>query len=164
MNRCHEKSEKSCQAMRVIPRILLLLLLVLVAHSATMAQRRCWVETLTPVSFGNYDPVQTSDLDATGQFRFHCAGNYSAIVSIDAGTGGSFAPRTMQGPVNQLGYNLYLDASRTTVWGDGTGGTSVASYNNVRTWTTVPVYGRVPFGQSVGSGAYTDTVVITIEW
>ena len=70
----------------------------------------------------------------------------------------------MSGPGDQLAYNLYLDAARTVVWGDGSGGTSV--YANARPpnnqWVTVTVYARVGSGQDVTVGSYTDSIVATI--
>jgi spore coat protein U-like protein len=163
VNRFHEKTGEPYRGGRVITRLLLLLVLVLVSHSAAEAQR-CWVRSNSPVNFGEYDPLLTGDLDATGVLQFRCNRGSDLIVKIDAGTGGSFAPRTMQGPLDQLAYNLYLDAARTTVWGDGTGGTGVAYFYNVSRWTTAAVYGRTPLGQDVGVGIYTDTVVMTVEW
>ena len=163
MNRFHEKTGEPRRGGRVIARLLLLLVLALVSHSAAQAQR-CWIRSNSPINFGDYDPMLTGNLDATGSIRIRCNRTVDITMKIDAGTGGSFAPRTMQGPIDQLVYNLYLDAARTTVWGDGTGGTGVAYFYNVSRWTTVPVYGRAPLGQSVGVGIYTDTVVVTVEW
>ena len=64
----------------------------------------------------------------------------------------------------QLGYNFYLNASRTVVWGDGTGGSQVSggkAQPGQQTFS-LPVYGRVFPGQSVGAGAYSDNVLVTI--
>ena len=65
-----------------------------------------------------------------------------------------------------LGYNLYMDASRTTIWGDGTSGTSAYSRNNPPNGTNVslPVYGRVGAAQDVSAGTYSDTVLATINF
>jgi spore coat protein U-like protein len=61
---------------------------------------------------------------------------------------------------------LYLNATRTTIWGDGTSGTSrytrwlVPANQNI----SLSVYGRIPAQQDVSVGNYTDTVIATIEF
>lgn len=72
----------------------------------------------------------------------------------------------MNGAVDRLRYNLYLDSSRTTVWGDGTGGTRVysdrAQPNNHT--VTVPVFGRIYGAQDVGAGSYADSLIVTLDF
>jgi spore coat protein U-like protein len=62
----------------------------------------------------------------------------------------------------RLGYNLYLDALRSSIWGNGTSGTDHLS-------TTVPangsvnvtIYGRISAKQDARIGAYSDTITVT---
>jgi spore coat protein U-like protein len=67
-----------------------------------------------------------------------------------------------------LNYNLYTDATRTAVWGDGTGGTAVVSikYSLPPAGTTQTdthtVYGRAFAGQVVSVGSYLDTITVTL--
>jgi spore coat protein U-like protein len=65
-----------------------------------------------------------------------------------------------------LGYNLFRDAARTTIWGDGTSGTSV--YFDASppkdTNVNVTVYGRVSAGQDVSAGTFADTISATINF
>ena len=72
----------------------------------------------------------------------------------------------MRGVNDEVAYNIYLDNNRRTIWGDGTGGTSVYSKNTSadNAVQTVPVYGRMPAGQHATGGAYADMVVITIDF
>ena len=66
-----------------------------------------------------------------------------------------------------LSYNLYLDAARTTIWGDGTGGTQTFFNHNPQGNNrdiVIPIYGRVPAGQDVGAGTYTNTVTATVQF
>jgi len=65
-----------------------------------------------------------------------------------------------------LNYNLYLDAARTIIWGDGTAGTQTYFIKNPTNNqdVTVPVYGRVPTGQSVSKGTYSNTITVTINF
>ena len=67
---------------------------------------------------------------------------------------------------NSLSYNLYLNAARTTIWGDGSGGTSVHGpvAAPLLGSVTVNVFGRITARQNVGVGAYSDVIVATINY
>jgi spore coat protein U-like protein len=69
----------------------------------------------------------------------------------------------MTGPSGTLQYNLYLDATRQTIWGDGTAGTQSA-FQDTRANEAyfVSVYGRIPSAQNVQAGTYTDMLVVTV--
>jgi spore coat protein U-like protein len=88
--------------------------------------------------------------------------DFETAFTIDLGPGtGSFEQRTMIGGESALDYNLYTDASRMIVWGDGVSGANVsASGTNV----SVPVYGRIPARQIVEARPYGDSVTITISY
>jgi spore coat protein U-like protein len=64
---------------------------------------------------------------------------------------------------NMLGYFLYQNVGRTTVWGNtvGTAPSSVAGTGAPQNFT---VYGAVTGGQNVPTGSYTDTVVATVTF
>ncbi len=146
--------------------VLVLLLWSLRADAAT-----CTI-SVTPVSFGNYNVFTAAATDSAGSLTFRCTGpgnsgnNISISITLSKGSSGSFTPRTMLVTGSLLGYNLYRDAARTTIWGDGTGGTqayvnAVAPRNQNRTLT---VYGRIPAQQDVRAGSYADTVTATINF
>jgi spore coat protein U-like protein len=63
-----------------------------------------------------------------------------------------------------LNYNLYRDSTRSTIWGDGTGGTQAYTQSNpqLNRNIRVDVFGRIPAGQDVTAGSYTATVTATI--
>jgi spore coat protein U-like protein len=68
---------------------------------------------------------------------------------------------------NQLLYNLFVDAARTVIWGDGTGGTQFLLVRNPRPNNqdiSVPIYGRIPALQDVRVGNYTNTITATINF
>ena len=121
----------------------------------------------TSISFGNYDVFSTAALDTNGSIVYRCGGGDNNIsISLNHGGAPSFNPRRMLKGSEILNYNLYLDAARTVIWGDGTAGTQTYSIRNPpnNQDVTVPVYGRVPLGQSVSKGAYTDTITVTINF
>jgi len=117
-------------------------------------------------SFGNYSPISASNLDATSTIDVTCTNGTSYDVSLDAGTtaGGAIAARLMTDGSNTLGYNLYTSAARTTVWGDGTGVSTVISGTGSGALQSLTVYGRVPSGQSAPVGGYSDTVTATVSF
>jgi spore coat protein U-like protein len=59
-------------------------------------------------------------------------------------------------------YNLYVDATLITVWGDGTG--QSATVSDTQSAANYTVYGRIPAGQNAYVGVYSDTIVITVTF
>lgn len=130
----------------------------------------CTVST-TPVSFGVYDVFSTTPLDTTGAIALYCNNPEKKpmpiTVTISTGGSGSFNPRQMRlaGGSDRMNYYLFIDPSRTTIWGDGSGGSSLFTGTIVKTAPlNLTVYGRVPARQNLRAGSYTDTLVVTIDW
>lgn len=128
----------------------------------------CTVTSVSPVAFGGYDVFDSSPVLSTGAISFECSdmGPTDTLrIDLDGGHSGSVAARSLVGGVFQLAYGLYLDAARSLLWGDGTGGSTsygpVLPGNGV---TTVYLYGAIPAGQDVGAGVYTDTITITVVY
>lgn len=119
--------------------------------------------SVTPqgVAFGAYDTLGASPTDGTGNVNVSCDASTSFTVSLSAGSG-SYTQRLMTGGANQLGYNLYTDASRTTVWGDGLGSTSNVSATGTN--VDLPAYGRIPAQQNVPANTYGDTITVTVSY
>jgi len=124
----------------------------------------------TGVTFGIYDPRAAGADDGTGTISLSCHPNdQNPNVALGTGGSGSFSPREMQNGVWQLNYNLYTTSARTTVWGDGSGGTasvtlSGGSVSGGRRRFSRDIFGRIPALQNVGAGTYTDTVVVTVTF
>ena len=129
--------------------------------------KNCTIST-TPVAFGNYDPVvanATTPLDGLGSVTVTCTKGAPAKVGLGVGSNAQGTTRRMSlSATAYLTYELYRDASRTTVWGD-TVDTALdlpaAPDRNPRTYT---VYGRVPSAQDATVGTYSDTVVATVNF
>jgi spore coat protein U-like protein len=85
---------------------------------------------------------------------------------LSTGSSGTFAPRALRNGTDQLAYNLFRDAALTSVWGDGTGGTSVFFKTNPHPIKPVvlTIYGRIPSLQDVGAGSYADTIIVTANF
>jgi spore coat protein U-like protein len=134
--------------------------------SATVT-KNCTITT-TPVAFGNYDSVTanaTAALDGQGGVVVTCTKGAAAKVGLNLGGNAQAATRRMAGAATEfLTYELYKDAGRASVWGNdaGTALDIPAALN--QNPQTFPVYGRVPQAQTAAVGAYTDTVVATVNF
>lgn len=140
--------------------------LVLFSASEAYAAPACTISA-TSVNFGSYNVFTGSATDSTGTITINCNGSaHNIIVTLSQGASSSFNPRAMTNGGETLTYNLYRDASRTTIWGDGTGGTSTYTNANPANNSDIvlTVYGRVPAGQDVSAGGYSDTVAAVINF
>jgi spore coat protein U-like protein len=139
---------------------------VVLSASEAHAAPACTISA-TSVNFGSYNVFTGSTTDSTGTITINCNGSaHNITVTLSQGSSSTFNPRTMIKGGETLSYNLYRDAARTTIWGDGTGGTS--TYTNANPPNnadiSLTVYGRVPAGQDVSAGAYSDTVAAVINF
>jgi spore coat protein U-like protein len=135
--------------------------------SAGAATAACTVSLTSNVAFGAYNVFSSNPLDSVGQFRWHCDTFTFPNVRITLTRGGSttFQPRRLRSGAALLDYNLYIDAARTRVWGDETEGTQ-AYYQQYWGfgWISVSVFGRVPGAQDASVGAYSDGVMIVVNY
>lgn len=141
--------------------------LLLGLASPVLAASNCSIMTVSDVAFGTYNVFDASPLDSTGTLRIRCTGNASNItVDLSRGNAPTYSPRQMLWMAEVLSYNLYIDAARTMIWGDGTGGTShygLVDPPNGNSFD-LTVYGRVTALQDVSAGAYSDTIVATVNF
>ena len=125
--------------------------------------------TLTPLSFGSYDPLganATQELDATATLSLTCTRDSIATIAIDRGlnpTGGSLTRRLASG-TQRLDYEIYRDAARTETWSAGTNAVRYVSAAGISATSELMVYGRIPSGQDVASGNYNDVVTATVDF
>jgi len=126
----------------------------------------CTLST-SAISFGTVNPISGSNVDATGGISVTCTNgtSWTASAGVGSGSGASFAARRMSSGGNTLNYNIFTDAGRTTVWGDGTGSTATLGNSGTGTAQNVTLYGRVASGQTaVTPGSYSDTVAVTVTY
>jgi spore coat protein U-like protein len=126
----------------------------------------CEISTAA-VPFGNYNVFSSNDTDQTGSVSYNCflAVSVNVRINLSRGSAPTFSPRQMKNGSNTLNYNLFRDAGRGTVWGDGTSGTSffqVSVLPLLGTSGTVTVFGRVFAQQDAAIGSYSDSVVATV--
>jgi len=113
------------------------------------------------VAFGSYDPFSGTSLDSTGNVAVTCSPAAPYTVALSPGYAAQTG-REMRSDANALAYNLFTDATRSSVWGDGTGLTSTVSGSG--TAGGHPIYGRIPARQNVAAGSYSDTIIVTISF
>lgn len=132
----------------------------------------CTVAAAT-LNFGQYDPSTGTNLAVNQNISVTCTKGTPFTVAMNAGlpaNGGSFAARVMkESGGNTLNYNLYLNAGLTTVWGDGTGTTSVSpsqTGTGLGTPVSLTVYGNIPYQPNAVPTAttYSDSVTMTVSY
>jgi spore coat protein U-like protein len=138
--------------------------------SVTMSVTNNCTITTTPVAFGAYDPVVThasSPLDGTGTVTIACTKGTSATIGLGLGSNASGSQRRMTdgaGSPSYGNYELYNDSGRSTVWSTSGGGLLSPVAAPSKAARSFTVYGRVAAGQDIPAGAYTDTVVATVNF
>jgi spore coat protein U-like protein len=139
----------------------------LLSSTSVFAQAPSCTISVTSVAFGNYNVFTTTPDDSTGTITYRCNSSAANIsITLSDGSSSTFNPRTLRKGTEVLNYNLYMNAARTTIWGNGTGGTSIYTRANPPNNSNVSltVYGRIPALQDVSAGNYTDTVSAVINF
>jgi spore coat protein U-like protein len=137
-------------------------------NMVTALAESCHVST-GAIAFGAYDTASAANLDAVGTLDIHCSSKVHVVLFLSkgSGVGASFSggrKMTRVGGTGTLTYNLYADAARTRVLGDGTGG-SVTLRGDGKNNTTQTIWGRLASGQHVAeTGSYADSVVASIYY
>ncbi len=131
--------------------------------SVTAEVRTTCTITTTNLAFGPYSGVQ---VDGTSTLSATCSTNTPYNIGLNAGgaTGATVTTRAMKGPATDvLHYSLFRDSARSLNWGSTIGTDTVASTGTgaVQPFT---VFGRIPAGQFVQSGAYSDTITVTLTF
>jgi spore coat protein U-like protein len=125
-----------------------------------------------PVAFGTYLTTNSSPTTANGNITIACSNQTIGFylpnfnVALSAGLSAGFSQRTMGNGTSRLNYNLYTSAAYSSIWGDGSGGSSVRSYAGTGNYfsTSLTVFGRVPASQVVAAGNFSDTITVTVTY
>ncbi len=155
----------------MLPGLFLLLSIILLPDVAS-AKRTCRI-SVSPVNFGTYTPGTANDVDTVGQIAVRCRGRSgrgqptSYALLIDGGLSANSADRRMQNGLSNLAYNLFQDAARMIIWGDGSGGTAPVFQAIGRRGLfrrQHNIYGRTFAGQYPETGIYGDNTLVTLEF
>ena|SRR5579862_82383 len=122
-----------------------------------------------PLGFGNYTP-SAGALTANTTVNVKCTKTTPFTVTLNGGTttGGTISQRLMTNGTDNLQYNLYTTAGFATLFGDGTTGVGMPGTGaGLATAVAVTVYGNLPdnaVNQAVSTGAYSDTINVTVTY
>lgn len=102
---------------------------------------------------------------ATSSISMTCSNTTNYNVGLNAGlaSGATVSTRRMSNGANVISYSLYSDPNRTLNWGQ-TVGTDTITGTGSGTTQVLTVYGRVPAGQFVTPGNYSDTIIATVTY
>ena len=157
--------------LRTVCATLLMFFVMSSAHAAVTCSA-----SATGPAFAVYNPLNLSPTLANGTITTTCSlqsgiwVNVAFTLSYSPGFSSNFSSRNMLSGSNALYYNLYADAAYTQVLGDGTGGSTTGGdsmfliFFNPTQQRSATIYGRIPPGQDVPAGGYSDTIVVTITY
>jgi spore coat protein U-like protein len=128
--------------------------------------------TAGAMTFASYDPTAAADNDATATIESTCTAGGAAVITMSQG--GRAQPgstdaiplRAMfngsEGAPEELNYQLYSDSAGGTVWGNTEGsGKAITADGTAQNFTA---YGRIPKNQTVSSGTFNDSVLVTLTY
>lgn len=119
--------------------------------------------TAGTLGFGTYNAAAPTL--ASAAVTVNCSSGAAYQVSLGAGNNAASGARRMTGPAGALlAYALYRDSARTVAWGDGTALGARVSGTGTGAAQSLTVYGRIPAAQTSAAGAYSDSVVVTVEY
>jgi spore coat protein U-like protein len=128
--------------------------------------------TVSNLAFAAYASGQRNAVDSNTTVRMRCGNDGSAeslsySIALSRGSTGSFSPRAMSSDGNLLQYNVYRDAARSLIWGDGNEGTLLAagSITLPGTGSSETIgYGRLFARQALPPGDYSDFLQVLVEY
>lgn len=121
------------------------------------------------LGFGNYEPIATNattPLPGSARLDVFCTRGTFGTVQLDGGTNAVGAVRRMRSPINDfLVYDLFREASFSTVWNLTNVNSSTSTSKDMALGGGgLMIYGRIPAGQDVSAGNYSDTVRAIINY
>jgi len=122
----------------------------------------CTIST-TPIAFGA-NGVLNAALRKTGTLSVQCVNNNAYQIALNGGiVSGSVTGRQMKNSATSEKISYQLSATLDgTIWGDGSGGTTLYSGTGNGAVQTMTMYGMVPAQGTPTPGDYKDTVTATI--
>lgn len=131
--------------------------------------------TNSSIAFGTLNVLTGTSADATATFRISCSELIAITIpyeiTLSTGVSGNYSTRKMASGANRLDYNIYVDPARTSIFGNGTNGTStitgqfvlvLLNLNQSRDYT---IYGRVNGNQqTAAAGAYSEALTMTVNY
>ena len=121
--------------------------------------------TATPMSFGTLTTLGTGNIDSSSTVGVTCTLGATYVVSMDDGANDDAGQRRLAHATDGtqfIGYDVYSDAARSTVWNATT---TPAAATGSGTQQDLTAYGRIPStAAAVIAGNYSDSVVVTVTF
>ena len=122
----------------------------------------------TPMSFGAPTAIGVSAIDSTSTISLVCTNGATYNVALDNGLNATTGQRYMSNGATtptKVPYGIFTDVARGSAWGSTSGVNTVAGSAGTSGSVVLTAYGRIPSSApSVGAGAYTDTVTVTVSF
>jgi spore coat protein U-like protein len=137
---------------------------MLLVHTAGAEHLNCTL-AVTPVIFGAYNVFDTlPNNNSGGKVTIDCGTGEDVNVEVSLSTGQSndYISREMKSGTDQMHYNIYTTAARTSVWGSSTGGSSVMTAHHGH--FMMNLFGRIPPEQDVSVGIYSDSLTVIVNF
>lgn len=149
--------------------------IALLGAAPAFAATSCRIASAGGVAFGAYDVLSPVPRDTVLNVVVSCDRDggprtTTVVMRLNRGTHGtSVSARRMRhatSTTDYLEYGLYRDVGRSGSWGFSVGIDTVSRTLDVPNRGTAsanfPIYGRIPAGQDVRAGAYSDQVQVTV--
>ncbi len=128
----------------------------------------CIVRTKAAVEFGTYNTAEHArggPLDVTAQaVSIACTKGAAGVsIGLDQGEFAHGAHRGMEGGAGSapVAYDIYTTEQRSTVWNAVN---TVAYAPQSSRPVSIPLYGRIPAGQTVAPGRYADVLLAMVNF
>jgi len=118
------------------------------------------------IVFGGTNVIDGAAHTMTGAVNVMCTTDtaWTATANAGLGTDATITNRKMQSGGNSLNYSLFTDTAGTTLWGDGTTGSTIGGTGTGQ-FVATDITGVIPANQTtVPAGTYTDTVTVTVNY
>jgi spore coat protein U-like protein len=144
-----------------------LLLAAIAPAPAAAAVASCSVSS-SGIVFSSYNTQTRAAVDGTGTITVTCSGdgaNNSLSLNLTGGNNGSCGPRQMKSGLNNLAYDIFQNAGRTTYFCDGGARLDInfdftSGTTQTRTYT---MYARVASAQNPAFGTYSDSLTVAVK-
>ncbi len=128
------------------------------------------------MAFGSYQPltfpgkVTSANVTSNATVSVVCTGivtggSYSIALGPSTPVNSSnprYLTNTVNGGANMV-FNIYTEASHTSIWGDGISGSLVGG--SIPSNQSHTVYGKIPAGQStLKAGSFSDSLTMTLTY
>jgi spore coat protein U-like protein len=120
------------------------------------------------INFGTYEPVvanAATPLDSTATINVFCTKGTTGTVTLDNGSNFLSPNRRMTpGGGVFMNYQVYKDSGRTTIWDNSNINSGTSGSKNIALGGGFIAYGRIPAGQDVKAGSYSDTMQSVVNY